>query len=329
MIRIAIASGKGGTGKTTIAVNLALSLVEREPVQFIDCDVEEPNAHIFLKPRIKQVRSVKKLLPQVDEQLCNQCGECAKACEFNAIAVIGKKVLVYNDLCHGCGLCKMVCPTGAIHEIPHELGVIEAGEARGFPFAQGLLNVGEAMATPIIHALKDDIDQQYLTIIDAPPGTGCPTIAALYGADIALLVTEPTPFGLHDLKAAVGVARSLGVPIAVVINRNGIGDDRVERYCEQEGLSIPLRIPFDREIAALYSEGTPLVDALPAWKERFIHLYHEIISQGGEGATSVASGFMPDGLNKRRTQGATLSAAVDVPAVDIGPNEGPKKGEAG
>jgi len=328
-MRIAIASGKGGTGKTTIAVNLALSLVEREPVQFIDCDVEEPNAHIFLKPRIKQVRSVKKLLPQVDEQLCNQCGECAKACEFNAIAVIGKKVLVYNDLCHGCGLCKMVCPTGAIREIPHELGVIEAGEARGFPFAQGLLNVGEAMATPIIHALKEDIDQQYLTIIDAPPGTGCPTIAALHGADVALLVTEPTPFGLHDLKAAVGVARSLEVPIAVVINRNGIGDDRVERYCKQEGLPIHLKIPFDREIAVLYSEGTPLVDALPAWKERFIHLYHEIISQVGEGATSVASGFTPDGLNRRRTQGATLHAAEDVPAVDIGPNKGPKKGDAG
>jgi MinD superfamily P-loop ATPase len=272
-MRIAVASGKGGTGKTTIAVNLALSLVEREPVQFIDCDVEEPNAHIFLKPRIERVRSVEKLLPEVDESLCNQCGECAKTCEFNAIAVIGKKVLVYNDLCHGCGLCTMVCPTGAIREIPHELGVVEAGEARGFPFAQGLLNVGEAMATPIIHALKEDIDQQYLTILDAPPGTGCPTIAALHGADVALLVTEPTPFGLHDLKAAVGVARSLGVSIAVVINRNGIGDDQVERYCEQEGLPIPLRIPFDREIAALYSEGIPLVDAVPWWKERFLALY--------------------------------------------------------
>ena len=328
-MRIAIASGKGGTGKTTIAVNLALSLVERESVQFIDCDVEEPNAHIFLKPRIKHVHSVEKLLPEVDESLCNQCGECAKACEFNAIAVIGKKVLVYNELCHGCGLCKMVCPTGAISEVPHELGVVESGEARGFPFSRGLLNIGEAMATPIVHTLKEGLDPDRLAILDAPPGTGCPTIAALHGADVALLVTEPTPFGLHDLKAAVGVARSLKLPIAVIINRNGIGDDQVERYCEQEGLPIPLKIPFDREIAVLYSEGTPLVDALPAWKERFIHLYHEIISQVGEGAASVASGFMPDDLNRRRTQGATVHAAEDVPAVDIGPNEGPKKGEAG
>ena len=296
-MQITIASGKGGTGKTTVAVNLALSLVTQEPVQFLDCDVEEPNAHIFLKPRIERVRSVEIRHPEVDGALCDQCGACAEACEFNAIAVIGEKVLIYNELCHGCGLCHMVCPTGAIREVPHELGVVESGTARQFPFFHGLLNIGEAVAPPLIHELKKEMDAERLTILDAPPGTCCPTIAALHGADLALLVTEPTPFGLHDLKAAVGVARTLQIPIAVVINRSGIGDDRVERYCDEEGLPIPLKIPFDREIASLYAEGIPLVDAVPAWKERFVALYERI--------TSVASGLVPD-VSKRRTQAATL-----------------------
>lgn len=275
-MRIAIASGKGGTGKTTVAVNLALSLAEHHPVQLVDCDVEEPNDHIFLHFRADQVRSVGKLLPRVDENLCTYCGKCAEACEFKAIAIIGNKVLVYNDLCHGCGLCAMVCPTGAITETPHELGIIESGDADGFQFARGVLNIGEAMATPIIHELKDELDPNHLGILDAPPGTGCPAIAAIHGADIALLVTESTPFGLHDLRAAVGVARSLSVPVAVIINRYGIGDDRVESYCAAEGIPIVLTIPFSREIASLYSRGIPFVKELAEWRDRFIVLYEAL-----------------------------------------------------
>jgi len=275
-MRIAIASGKGGTGKTTVAVNLALSLAAYQPVQLMDCDVEEPNDHIFLHFVVDQVYSVEKLLPRVDENLCTYCGKCAEACEFKAIAIIGNKILVYNDLCHGCGLCAMVCPTGAITENPHELGVIESGEADGFQFARGVLNIGEVMATPIIHELKDELDSNDLAILDAPPGTGCPTIAAIHGADIALLVTESTPFGLHDLRAAVGVARSLSVPVAVIINRYGIGDDRVESYCAAEGIPIVLRIPFSREIASLYSRGIPFVKELAGWRDRFIVLYEAL-----------------------------------------------------
>ena len=280
-MRITVASGKGGTGKTTVATNLAIAVSERFPVQFLDCDVEEPNAHIFLKPQIENSRSVDKLLPEVNEELCTRCGDCVRACEFNAIAIIGKKILVYNDLCHGCGLCKMVCPVGAISEHPHELGVIETGTAHGFQFTCGLLNVGEAMSTPIIHEMKGMIDLQKLAIIDAPPGTGCPTIAAIKDADVAILVTEPTPFGLHDLQAAVGVARSVEVPVFVVINRDGIGDDRVEQYCEQEGIPIAMKIPFAREIATLYSKGITLVDGMPEWKERFQALYDAVTGTRG------------------------------------------------
>ena len=275
-MRIGIASGKGGTGKTTVAVNLALALSSSLPIRFLDCDVEEPNSHIFLKPQVDSVEAVVKLLPKVDEGLCVHCGDCAEACEFNAIAVIGEKILVYDELCHGCGLCKMVCPQGAISEVPHELGIVESGVARGFPFSRGLLNIGEAMATPIVHALKEKLDSERTAILDAPPGTGCPTIAALHGADVALLVTEPTPFGLHDLKAAVGVARSLEIPVAVVINRDGIGDDQVERYCDEEGIPIPMRIPFEHGIASLYSRGIPFIDEYPDWNGRFRELYEKL-----------------------------------------------------
>jgi MinD superfamily P-loop ATPase len=275
-MRIAIASGKGGTGKTTIAVNLALALSEIEPVQLLDCDVEEPNAHLFLNPAFDREMSVDKLLPSIDSELCIRCGACVKNCEFNALALMGGSVMLYDSLCHGCGRCVLGCPATAISERPHQLGVIQSGVSRRFSFAQGLLNVGETMATPIIHALKETINPTKLTIMDAPPGTGCPMIAALHDASVALLVTEPTPFGLHDLKAAVGVARTLGVPVAVVINRHGIGDNQIEQYCEQENIPVLLTIPFDRAIAESYAIGIPLLDAVPSWRKAFVELAEQL-----------------------------------------------------
>jgi len=222
---------------------------------------------------------VEKLLPEIDETVCKVCGACAKACEFHAIARLGSHILVYPTLCHGCGRCSLVCPHGAIREVPQRLGVVETGRARGMPFARGILDVGQAMATPIIHALKETIDPDRVTVIDAPPGTGCPTIAALEAADVALLVTEPTPFGLHDLQAAVGVARVLNRPVGVIINRDGIGDERVERFCEDEGVPILMRIAFQREIAAAYAVGKPLIDLDAQWKDRFLALFARI--EGG------------------------------------------------
>ncbi len=269
---IAVASGKGGTGKTTVAVNLALALSTTESVQFVDCDVEAPNAHLFLDPQFNTADVVSKRLPDIDSATCTQCGACVEACEFNALALMGGRMLRYDSLCHGCGRCGLVCPAGAIGETSHQLGCVETGRSRGFPFARGVLHVGETMATPIIHALKKEIDASATAILDAPPGTACPMIATLHGADVALLVTEPTLFGLHDLNAAVDVARTLEVPIAVVINRAGIGDHQVAAYCQEQSIPILATIPYDRSIAQAYAIGTPLIDAVPSWKAHFLEM---------------------------------------------------------
>jgi len=278
-LRIAVASGKGGTGKTTVAVSLALAARALGPVTLVDCDVEEPNAHVFLSPDISHSEPVSLPVPQVNEDVCTYCGACARACRFGALAVIGKKVLFHPELCHGCGLCARVCPVSAIAEVPREVGRIEIGEAKGFPFLQGILNPGEPMATPIIRALKRRLPDQGLVILDAPPGTACPVIETLKGVDYALLVTEPTPFGLHDLKLAVGVVKELGLPAGVVVSKDGIGTDELDRYLEEEGLPVHLRIPMDRRIAESYARGTPLVEAFPEWEERFAKLAEAIAAQ--------------------------------------------------
>ncbi|MEW5826682.1 MAG: ATP-binding protein [Candidatus Bipolaricaulota bacterium] len=276
-MKVAVASGKGGTGKTTLAVSLALALAETEKVELLDCDVEEPNVHLFLHPRLVSRESVNKLLPVVDEERCTRCGACVRACEFHALGLLGGSVVVYPQLCHGCGRCGLVCPVEAIADVPQEIGKVEWGTARGLRLGRGILNVGEAAATPIIHALQRGMSSDATIVLDAPPGTGCPTIATLRGADATLLVTEPTPFGLHDLRAAVGVARALGVPVAVIVNRDGVSDRGVESYCRQESLPILLKIPFDREIAASYAAGVPLVDAFPKWKSALLEVFSALV----------------------------------------------------
>jgi MinD superfamily P-loop ATPase len=274
---ISVASGKGGTGKTTVATNLALSLGFQ--VQFLDCDVEEPNAHLFIHPDFEKNQTITTPVPQVDETKCTLCGKCAEICQFKAIVVIGETVLPFHELCHSCGGCMEVCPEKAITETGRDLGVIEVGRRNGLEFVHGRLRVGEAMSPPLIRRVRSFARPDTLTIIDAPPGTSCPVIAAMTGADFILLVTEPTPFGLYDLKLAVGAAKILGIPRGLVINRSDIGDDRVKEYASRENLPILMEIPFDRHIAEVYSMGEVLIEVMPEWKERFSELYDRILEQ--------------------------------------------------
>ncbi len=270
---ISVASGKGGTGKTLVATNLALSLKDRFRVQLLDCDVEEPNAHIFLKPKITQIEAVCIPIPVVDEEKCTHCRRCAEVCVYKAIAVLKNKVLVFPQLCHGCGACSYLCPDHAISEQGKEIGVVELGPADGVDFVHGRLTVGEAMAPPVIRKVKQHVDLDKVAIIDVSPGTSCPVVESLRGSDFCLLVTEPTPFGLNDLALAVEVARKLAVPCGVVINRAGIGDGKVEEYCSREDIPILLTIPLDTRIAGLYSRGQALVEGMPEWRQRFLDLF--------------------------------------------------------
>lgn len=271
---IAVASGKGGTGKTTISVNLALAL--EEGVELLDCDVEEPNAHLFLKPHFDRSQKVEVAVPQVDLARCNFCRRCAEICQFHALAVVGQQVLVFPELCHSCGGCQAVCPTQAISEIGRELGTLNFGSRDGIGFVNGCLRVGEAMSPPLIKKVRGAADSQRLTIIDAPPGTSCPVIAAMDGVDFVLFVTEPTPFGLHDLQLAVEAVRVLGIPCGLVVNRADIGDCRVFDYAKAENLPILLTIPFERRIAEAYARGHNMVEEFPEWRQRFVDLYRNI-----------------------------------------------------
>ncbi|MGD8398438.1 MAG: ATP-binding protein, partial [Anaerolineae bacterium] len=249
---IAVASGKGGTGKTTVATSLALSITAsgEEALLFLDCDVEEPNAALFLKPVLNHQERVGILIPEVDYDKCIFCGRCAEVCPWHAIAVVGQKVLVFPELCHGCGSCTLNCPEDAIDEVLHVMGTLESGEMGPLEFGHGILDVGQAMAVPIIRQLKAKHMQdgrERVAILDASPGTSCPVVETMRGADFVLLVTEPTPFGLHDLRLAVEVARDeLGLPVGVVVNRDGVGDEGVDEYCAAEGIPILMRIPIDR-----------------------------------------------------------------------------------
>jgi MinD superfamily P-loop ATPase len=275
---ISVASGKGGTGKTTIATSLALLLSEdrSQKVQFLDCDVEEPNAYIFLKPQIKKSQPVNILIPKVDMSKCSYCGECAKVCLYNAIVVLKKEVLVFPELCHGCGGCSLLCPENAIAEEERKIGVIEEGQTGPIRFIQGRLDIGEPMATPLIRSIKKRINPDGVTIIDVPPGTSCPVIEAVHKSDFCILVTEPTPFGLNDLKLAVETMRKLKIKCGVVINRANIGDDKVKKYCHKESVPVIAEIPYDRNVAVLYSSGIPMLIEGEKYRKNFGQLWASI-----------------------------------------------------
>jgi MinD superfamily P-loop ATPase len=274
---LAIASGKGGTGKTTLAVNLAR--VFGSPVQLLDCDVEEPNAHLFLKGTPAGTETVSIPVPQVDEALCDGCGECGRFCAYHAIVSFGATALVFPEMCHGCGGCAKVCPKKAIREVDNRIGVIQTVRAENITLIQGRLDVGVAMSPPLIRAVKDRLQKGAAAILDAPPGTSCPVTATLRGADFVVLVTEPTPFGLHDLKLAVDMVRELGIPFGVVVNRVGIGDDRVRLFCGKESIPVLLEIPDDRRIAEAYSRGELIVEALPEYAALFERLREAVLER--------------------------------------------------
>ncbi|MGB9604821.1 MAG: ATP-binding protein, partial [Bryobacteraceae bacterium] len=269
-MKLAIASGKGGTGKTTVATNLAV-LASRQgahSVAYLDCDVEDPNGHLFLKPTITSSEPAKRFYPVVNEELCTHCKLCGEICQYGGIVCLGRKVLVDPQLCHSCGGCVLVCRPGAITEAPRNIGRLERGRAGAIDFVRGLLNIGEAMSTPLIRQVKAAAPPADLLVIDSPPGTSCPVVESVRGADFVLLVAEPTPFGLHDLKMAVAMVRALKLPAGVCVNRAVPGDGEIYEYCRREGIEILAEIPDDRRVAEVYSRGLLACDAVPQFCER-------------------------------------------------------------
>jgi MinD superfamily P-loop ATPase len=275
---ISFASGKGGTGKTTVSTNFALALAahRNDDLQFLDCDVEEPNAGIFLKPDITDTIRISIPVPYVDFDTCNFCGTCAQLCAYNALAVLKDSVLTFSHLCHGCGGCSLLCPQKAITEVDREIGTIEIGRVRNMKFVQGKLNIGEVLSPPVIRAVKKYVDPHTTVIIDVPPGTSCPVIEAVKGSDFTVLVTEPTPFGLNDLMLAVETLQKLGIPFGVVINRSDKADSIIISYCEEKRIPILMRIPMSRKIAVAYSKGIPMIQIHSTYRDTFKDLYHEI-----------------------------------------------------
>jgi MinD superfamily P-loop ATPase len=273
---LSVASGKGGTGKTTIATNLALSLKDITPIQFLDCDVEEPNAQFFLKPQIIKREPVFIKVPELDKEHCTFCRKCSDICAYNALAVLKDDVLIFPELCHGCGGCTLLCPESALREKDWKIGILEFGHRDTIGFIQGILDIGQAMSPPVIRALKEFRDASQTVIIDAPPGTSCPVVESVKGSDFSMLVTEPTPFGLNDLRLAAETLRLLKIPFGVIINRADIGNPDVEDYCQTHDIPVLMTIPMDRTIAVAYSEGKPIIDVFPSYKTKFINVYTKI-----------------------------------------------------
>ncbi len=275
-MKIAIASGKGGTGKTTVAVSLALSC--EGSVAYADCDVEEPNGHIFLNPSIKGSSRFSLPIPVIQEENCNFCGKCKEICRFNAITIFGRTIMTFPEMCHSCGGCFLVCDQGAILEDKRTIGFVEWGNTDQIDFFQGRLRVGEAMASPLIKQVKKKaMEKEYdWLMLDAPPGTSCPVIKTVRDTDFVILVTEPTPFGLHDLKLAARTIFKLGLPVGVIVNKWGIGDEAVKDWCAKQGLPILMTIPFSRKVAEAYATGQALVQVQPELKKNFQRLLEEL-----------------------------------------------------
>ena len=279
-MRIAVASGKGGTGKTTIATSLALCLVSNGEVHYVDCDVEAPNGHIFLKPQITHQSNAVIRIPVINKDICSLCGRCVEVCQFHALAKIGKTIMTFPQLCHGCGSCTINCPEHAIDELANPIGVIESGvTAHGLIFSQGHLNISEPMATPIIRQLKRTISvNDSIVVLDAPPGASCSVVETLRNVDFVLLVSEPTPFGVHDLKQMMGIVTEMGIPAGVIINREKSSFSPLEDLCSDFHVPILMHIPFDRQIAAGLAEGQSLIEINPNYSQRLQDVYHQISS---------------------------------------------------
>ncbi|MBU0982491.1 MAG: ATP-binding protein [candidate division Zixibacteria bacterium] len=274
---IAVASGKGGTGKTTVATNLTVALArEGLDVAYVDCDVEEPNGHIFLQPTVDREEEARVAIPSIDPDICTGCGECSDFCQYNALAVLGPSVMLFPELCHSCGGCRLVCPEKAITEIPKTVGRVRTGTSHEAGFIDGTLEVGATQIHPVTSLVRRTVGSHQCAVIDAPPGTTCPTIEAVRDVDYVVLVTEPTPFGLNDLELAVGMVRELGLRFGVVINRSDIGDDRVETFCIRENIPVLLSIPYDLECARAYAGGHLAIDRSETFRHMMVDLYHRV-----------------------------------------------------
>lgn len=280
-LNIAVASGKGGTGKTTVASCLAL--IAPRPVQFLDCDVEEPNARFFLKPEITTTETVYLEVPEVDNSKCSYCGRCADICMYNALAVTGTEVLIFPELCHSCGGCWNLCPEQALFTVPKEIGTVNSGRARNLDFTEGVLQVGTATSPPVIKAVKNKLSRDKLSILDAPPGTSCPVVETISGTDFVLLVTEPTAMGLNDLTLAVELVKTMDIPCGVVINRYTGLYNKIEKFCAEKNISVLMKIPLDRDIAEAYAKGIVPVEIMPELREQFTGILKHI-----EGVTACA-----------------------------------------